>query len=127
MVATSRGNEAIFSVHAPEMEVYSSGTNRLIGGEAHVSFDRLFSESISSQVEVRVTVTPVGGWSALYLESVDTEGFTVRSAAGDGSVEFHWMACGRRKGAENRPAVVIPDPDEYEESRRLKMQAAGVR
>jgi hypothetical protein len=109
-VKTTRGTEAVFYIEGSEVEIYSSGKARLAGGRANVSFDRLFTESVSSEVEVRVTVTPVGGWSALYLESTSPEGFDVRSAAGDKDAEFHWMACGRRKGYETRPEVTIPEP-----------------
>jgi hypothetical protein len=110
IVETSQGREAIFCVESPEVEIYCSGNAEIAGGAAHVAFDRLFTEAISPEVPVRVTVTPVGRWSGLYLESVGSEGFEVRSGAGDQNVEFHWMACGRRKGYETRPEVTIPEP-----------------
>jgi hypothetical protein len=104
------------------VEIYASGTARLANGSAQVSFDRLFSEAITPAIPVKVTVTPVGAWSALYLESTSTAGFTVRSASGDAEVEFHWMACGRRTGCEARPAVTIPDPAE---DQRIREQLSG--
>jgi hypothetical protein len=103
IIQTSQGPEAIFCVEGPEVEIYSSGSACLSAGAANVAFDRLFTEAVSEEVEVRVTVTPVGGWSALYVESNSVNGFDVRSAGGDENVEFHWMACGRRKGYETRP------------------------
>ena len=103
IIETSEGPKEIFCVEGPEVEIYSSGSARLSGGAASVAFDRLFTEAVSTQIEVRVTVTPVGGWSALYVESNSVNGFDVRSAGGDENVEFHWMACGRRKGYETRP------------------------
>jgi hypothetical protein len=122
VVETSQGREAIFCVESPEVEIYASGTARLANGSAQVSFDRLFSEAITPAIPVKVTVTPVGAWSALYLESTSTAGFTVRSASGDAEVEFHWMACGRRTGCEARPAVTIPDPAE---DQRIREQLSG--
>ena len=108
-IQTSRGRKALMCLEAPEAEVYASGTARLEGGTAYVVFDWLYSESISPEIEIRVAVTPVGGWSALYVESKSTEGFTVSSADGDKHVEFDWVACGRRKGNETRPVITIPE------------------
>jgi len=119
-VKTSRGQEAIFCVEAPEVEIYCSGTARLTAGSAHVVFDRLFTEAISPEVEVRVTVTAVGAWSGLYVGSANTEGFDVRSGAGDQNVKFNWMACGRRKGYETRPNVTTPDEAEEKRIRDWK-------
>ncbi len=121
-VETSQGTEAIFCVEGPEVEICSSGVARLSDGVAHVAFDRLFTESVSSEIDIRVTVTPVGGWSALYLESTDTAGFVVRSASGDPGAGFHWVAFGRRAGFEVRPDVTIPDP----ETERRAGQERGV-
>ncbi len=120
VVETSQGQEAIFCVESPEVEIYASGEGQLSGGAAHVTFDRLFSESISTQIPVKVTVTPVGAWSGLYLTATSTAGFDVRAGAGDPNVAFHWMACGRRAGFEARPQVTIPDRAEEERVRQQK-------
>jgi hypothetical protein len=110
--STSRGTEAVFTVTAPDVEIMTSGTASLAGGTARVQFDRLFAESVSDAVALRVTATPVGAWSALYLTLVDGGGFTVRSDAGDANASFNWVAVGRAKGYGERPAVSIPDPTE---------------
>lgn len=81
------------------------------------------SEAISPQIPVKVTVTPIGAWSARYVESRDTQGFTVGSASGVANVRFDWMACGRRKGFDSRPNVSIPDPTEERRIARRKLQA----
>lgn len=110
-------------MESAEVEIYGSGTGRLANGSADVTFDRLFTESVSPQLPVKVTVTPVGGWSGLYLESTSRAGFTVRSGAGDPNVEFHWMACGRRVGYETRPLVTVPDPEAEMRELREKIEA----
>jgi len=108
-VPTSRGTEAVFGVTAPDVEVMVSGTGRLSGGAARVEFDRLFAESIAGAADLHVTVTPIGAWSALYVERIDGGGFTLRSDAGDKDVEFHWAAAGRAKGYDRTPEIAIPD------------------
>jgi hypothetical protein len=122
-IQTSQGPQAIFSVESPEVEIYASGSAVLSSGAAYVAFDPLFTEAVSPEVEIRVTVTPIGGWSALYIESTNPEGFTVASAGGEPNIRFHWMACGRRLGYEVRPHITIPDPVEDEAIRQAKEAA----
>lgn len=122
-IETSTGPQAIFSVESPEVEIYASGSARLNAGKFHVEFDQLFTEAVSTDVEIRVTVTPVGGWSGLYVESTSPQGFTILSGAGDQNVRFHWMACGRRAGYETRPYITIPDPAEEQAVREIKERA----
>ncbi len=110
-VGTSRGTEAVFGVETPEPEIYDSGEAFLAGGRARVSFDRLFTEAIAGDARVRVTVTPIGGWSALYIESTDTDGFVVRSADGDPDIEFFWTACGLGKDHEVAQQITFHDTD----------------
>ncbi len=110
VVQTSQGWEALYAIEAPDVEFYANGTARLKNGTATVRFERLFREAISPDVPVRVLVTPVGGWSGLYVVSADREGFTVRSGAGDPNVAFNWIAIGRRKGYEERPALPVFEP-----------------
>jgi hypothetical protein len=103
VVETSEGYERLWAIESPDLEFYANGEAQLQDGVAVVEFERLFREAISPDVPVRVTVSPVGGWSGLYLESADHKGFVVRSAAGDPNVTFNWIAIGRRKGYEERP------------------------
>ncbi len=108
VVQTSQGWEALYSIESPDVEFYANGTAQLKDGAATVRFERLFREAISPDVPVRVIVTPVGGWSGLYVESADQKGFTVKSGAGDPNVTFNWIAIGRRKGYEARPESPLP-------------------
>jgi hypothetical protein len=112
VVETTRGEEAVFGVTAPEVEVIASGTGRLADGFARVDFDRLFTETITGDEDLRVTASPVGAWSALYIEHVDGTGFDLRSDAGDLGVDFHWVAIGRSRTEKERPELTIPDAEE---------------
>jgi hypothetical protein len=124
---TSRGREAVFGVSSPEVEIIASGRARLSGGVARVEFDRLFAESIAGPENLRITATPMGGWSALYLERADETGFEIRSAAGDDGIEFNWVAIGRAAAHERRPDVEIPDPNELKELERQKLETVAAR
>jgi len=113
-VETARGTEPVFGVSSPDVEVMDRGRAELRDGTARVTFDRTFTEAISGPDGLTVTATPIGAWSALYVEKIDADGFTVRTGAGAASVEFHWVAVGRSRGHEARPSVVFPDPEEHE-------------
>jgi hypothetical protein len=126
MVPTSRGTEAVFGVTASDVDVMASGSGKLSGRAARVEFDRLFAESIAGAADLRVTATPVGAWSALYVERIDDGGFTLRSDAGDKDVEFHWVAVGRAKGYERAPEIAFPDPDEQARIAQEKKAAVSV-
>ena len=73
-----------------------------------MTFEVAFSQVISSNVTVRVIVTPVNGWSGLYVEDVSGKGFSVKSMMGDPNVEFNWLAIGRRNTYEESPILPIP-------------------
>jgi hypothetical protein len=124
VVPTSRGDEAVFGVTAPNVEVTDSGAGRLTDGTARVAFDRLFAEAITGAADLRITATPVGAWSGLFVERIDGDGFTVRSDAGDRNVEFHWAAVGRAKAHRERPEITIPDP--ADEARIVAEKEAAV-
>ncbi len=119
-VETSRGKEAVFSVASPEAELVVSGKGRLSAGAARIDFDRTFAESITGPDDLRITATPVGAWSALYVENIDADGFELRSESGRTDVEFHWTAVGRAEGHERSPEIIIPDHEEEERLLRLK-------
>jgi len=110
-VETSRGTEPVFAAETTEPEIYDSGEAYLSNGRAAVSFDRLFTEAVTKDARVRVTVTPVGGWSALFIESTGPSGFVVRSADGDPDIEFFWTAVGLSKDHETGRRITFPDPD----------------
>ena len=119
-VETSRGKEAVFSLSSPEVEMVTSGQGRLSRGAARIDFDRTFAESITGPDDLRITATPIGGWSALYIERIDADGFDLRSESGRADVEFHWSAIGRAEGHERAPEIVIPDHEEEERIQKLK-------
>ncbi|MCK4512792.1 hypothetical protein KAW64_13690, partial [bacterium] len=119
-VETSRGKEAVFSVASPEVEMVASGQGRLSAGAARVDFDRTFAESVTGPDGLRITATPIGGWSALYVERIDADGFDLRSESGSTEVEFHWVAMGRAEGHERAPEIAIPDHEEEERILKLK-------
>jgi len=101
-----KGEYKSFStIESPNKELITHGKGRLSNGEAYINFDESFSEFVSSEIPVEVTVTPVGSYSGLYIARKDKDGFLVKSGAGDPDCELTWIAIGREKGCEQRAEV----------------------
>jgi hypothetical protein len=117
--------ESFSTIESPNKELIDHGKGRLSGGEAYINFNESFSEFVSSEIPVEVTVTPVGSYSGLYIARKDKDGFLVKSGAGDPDCELTWIAIGREKGCEQRAEVGDIEEEErmtrmMEEERRLK-------
>ncbi len=114
-VKTSKGWRAVNTIESPDGDFYMSGTGQLKDGKATISFaeisggDNIFEEAVSEKVPVKVIVTPVGSWSALYVSESSTKGFTVLSASGDKNAKFNWIVIGRKKGAEKRDTSILTE------------------
>ncbi|MGB2696806.1 MAG: hypothetical protein WBD28_02970 [Candidatus Zixiibacteriota bacterium] len=108
VVKTSKGNEALYAMESPEVEFLASGTGKLVNGKCYVIFDRLFQEAISSEVPLRIILTPKETWSGLYVAQKSYQGFQVKAKGGEENAEFDWLAIGRRKGYEKRPDSFLP-------------------
>jgi len=108
VVKTSRGMEPMFAMEAPEVEFVASGHGTLVNGQAQITFEQLFQEAVSSDVPLKIILTPKGGWSGLYVSQQSATGFSVLTGAGEQDIEFDWLAIGRRKGYEQRPEIHVP-------------------
>jgi hypothetical protein len=107
--------ESFSAVETAHKEIIDHGKGRLSGGETYIEFSSSFSEFVSPDVPVEITVTPVGSYSGIYIQSYDRNGFYVKSEVGDANCKFNWMAIGREKGHEERAEVGNID----EESRKI--------
>ncbi len=90
--------EAAFAVTAPSLKVYDNGTARIQGRSVFVpfgdSYRRLLGEAPT------VTISAIGKPTALYLESISTDGFTVAAGEGRVDAQFTWIAVGERADAQ---------------------------
>ncbi len=88
------------------VDVYAKGTGTLVNGQATVQFAPSFSELISSDEEVIVTITPIGRSANLYIDQSGTQGFVVKEGQNNTigratNIKFTWIAIGTKKGYEN--------------------------
>ncbi|MBI4722196.1 MAG: hypothetical protein HY769_04240 [Candidatus Stahlbacteria bacterium] len=98
-----KGNvEPYHSMETRDKEIVSSGSAKLSNGATTVNLDPKIAEFVSNNVDLKITVTPKGNWSGLYIASRSADNFVVKSGAGDQNVEFDWMVIAREKGYEQR-------------------------
>ena len=118
--ANEKGDYESFSaVVSPYAELVTHGTGWLVQGELFVPFDESFSQLASTEIPIRIVVTPKSG-AGLYVPEQSTRGFTVRSWGGDPNCQFDWIAVAREKGHETRADVT--HVRELERSARLKTE-----
>ncbi|MCK4570006.1 MAG: hypothetical protein KAT76_06930, partial [Bacteroidales bacterium] len=103
-------NNVMYTLVSTEMTVQTYGVGQLQNGKSTVYFDDAFANVVSSGEPVIVTITPIGQTKGVYLKKVDGNGFSVaENDNGKSSVQFSWIAIGKRAGFENMslPADVI--------------------
>ena len=84
------------------VKVYFDGQGRLKNGEAFIPIPEDMRKVIAANAQV--VVTPVGSWSGIYVAEIRSDGFLVKSGAGDPNAEFKWIAVAERKGYEGEKA-----------------------
>ncbi|RLD81425.1 MAG: hypothetical protein DRJ15_04445 [Bacteroidetes bacterium] len=95
-------NNIMYTLVTPEMTIQTYGIGQLQNGKAGIEFDEAFSNIVSDSEPIIVTITPIGETEGVHLEQVDGKGFRVaENRSGKSSVQFSWIAIGKRTGYEN--------------------------
>jgi hypothetical protein len=103
-LTTTESGEKVASYVSTSMvnNVYANGVGKLDNGKATVTFDKNFTDIISSEKRVIVTVTPLGESKGIFISNSNSNGFAVsENGSGNSNVEFTWIAIGVEKGNEN--------------------------
>lgn len=91
------------ALEGPEAGTYYRTTSRLVEGEAVIELSEAFA-LVTEPEGLTVQLTPVGGWSRLYVASRSPERLVVRSAEGGADIEFDVLVQGVRRGfADHQP------------------------
>ncbi|HEY4800438.1 MAG TPA: hypothetical protein VII99_15260 [Bacteroidia bacterium] len=103
-LSKSNGSDERTATYVPtstSVDVYSRGSGKLENGKATITFDRKYTEQLSPNEKIMVTVTPIGPSNGVYVNETSPGGFLViENNKGTSNVEFYWMAVGVRKGYE---------------------------
>jgi hypothetical protein len=105
VVATEQyGQRQLYAVESPEVWFEDVGSGQLVNGQARVSFEAIFEQTINTAQAYHVFVTPISDGPVL-LSVMDKggDGFTVRGFSLDGQPvngEFEWRVIAKRLGYE---------------------------
>lgn len=88
------------SPEGDEVGVYTRGSARLENGEARVALGETFQWVTNPDIGLTAHLTPRGGWSELYVESVSPNELVVKSAGGNPTAAFDYVVQGLRIGFE---------------------------
>ncbi len=84
------------ALEGPEAGTYYRGNARTASGEAVIELPEHFAK-VTETEGMTVQLTPLGGWSRLYVAEYSPQRLVVRDAEG-GDVEFSFLVQGVRKG-----------------------------
>ena len=100
-------NNVMYTLVSTEMVVQTYGIGQMQKGKSSIIFDKAFAEVVSADEPIIVTITPIGKSNGVYLDEVDGTGFSVgENNNGKSSVQYSWIAIGKRKGFENK---ILPE------------------
>ncbi|MFP4460437.1 MAG: hypothetical protein ACLFSQ_12720 [Candidatus Zixiibacteriota bacterium] len=114
-VVTDNGTDERITTYAntsSKPSVYASGYGNISGTSARVDFDSDFASIIDNENLPVVTITPIGSGGDIYIESIDSDGFTVASDVSVDDLQFTYIAIGEKIGSSSKqlPQEVL-DPE----------------
>jgi hypothetical protein len=95
------GTRRLFCLESPEIYFEDFGQGQLVNGEATVTIDPIFAQTVNLGMTYHVFLTPMGE-CPLYVARKSSTSFTVR-AMGEGNpdVSFDYRIVAKRLGYEN--------------------------
>ncbi len=102
VVETSEGSRLTYAVESTEVWFEDFGNARLQDGAAVVALDPLFAETVNTEVDYHVYLTPLGKSEGLYVADKSATSFEVRDNSGNGEIEFDYRIVAKRLGYEDQ-------------------------
>ncbi|MBE9474508.1 MAG: S-layer homology domain-containing protein [Chloroflexi bacterium] len=113
---TSAGPRKVYSIESPEVWLEDFGTGQLGDGQAVVSIEPLFLETINTGEDYYVFLTPLGDCNGLYVASKSATSFEVRELGGGTTdISFDYRIVAKRLGYEElRLEEMLLDTEVFE-------------
>jgi hypothetical protein len=93
---------ALYAIEGPENWFEDAGSGQLANGMAVVNLEPIFGETVNTNMEYRVFLTPNGDCKGLYVAQKSANSFVVRELGGGASnISFDYRIMAKRKGYEN--------------------------
>ncbi len=105
-VQTVPQSETRIATYVPtstNVDIFDRGVAKMTNGKITIKFKKEFTDLVSEEEPIIVTVSPMGRPAVLYLHEVTSTEFTVidDSENSQKDLTFSWIAVGVRKGYEN--------------------------
>lgn len=96
------GRRKLYCMESPEIWFEDFGTAQLVNGQATVTIEPLFLQTINTGVPYHVFVTPLGDCNSLYVTNKAATTFEVRElGGGTANIEFDYRIAAKRLGFED--------------------------
>lgn len=106
----SYGKRELYAVESPENWFEDFGGAQLSQGRAIVKLDPIFAETVSTENEYHVFLTPKGDCQGLYIARQSADSFEVRELQhGKGTITFDYRVIAKRKGYERTRLAELND------------------
>jgi hypothetical protein len=98
----SYGGRQLYAMESPENWFEDFGRGQLIQGRGAIKLDPIFAETVSTEVDYHVFLTPKGDCNGLFVANQSASTFEVRELQhGRRTIEFDYRIVAKRKGYEN--------------------------
>jgi hypothetical protein len=110
---------ALYAIEGPEHWFEDAGSARLVNGEAVVNLESVFGETVNTDMNYHVFLTPNGDCKGLYVTQKTARSFIVRELGGGTSnITFDFRIMAKRKGYES---IRLADKTEVFSMKNLPM------
>jgi hypothetical protein len=117
-----------YAMQSPENWMEDFGSGSLASGKAVVRIDPAFAETISSDGNYHVFLTPNGDSKGLYVSSKSAGSFEVReSGGGTSSLNFDYRIVAKRAGYEAQRLTDVTETLARETTREKMARSTGVK
>jgi hypothetical protein len=95
-------NVALYAIEGPENWFEDAGSAQLSNGTAVVNLEQVFGQTVNTEMEYHVFLTPNGDCKGLYVSQKTPASFEVRElSGGTSSIAFDYRIMAKRKGYES--------------------------
>jgi len=106
------GERTLYAMESPEVWFEDFGTAQLVNGQATVTIEPLFLQTINTEVPYHVFVTPLGDCNSLYVTNKTATSFEVRELGnGTANIGFDYRIVAKRLGFEDLRLEPLDQPD----------------
>jgi hypothetical protein len=119
---------ALYAMQSPENWFEDFGSGALVNGAATVALDPIFTQTVNTQIEYHVFLTPKGDSEGLYVSHETREGFEVHEQRGGHSnIAFDYRIVAKRVGYENIRLTDLTEQFNKQESHHKNRAGASSR